>query len=226
MMIESSSTVTVPGRFLVVEDDFHLAQTLARVLGAVRPTDFAGSIVQAKRQLDAHPRWTGLVVDIGLPDGSGLELVAHARTLFPLVPVMVLTGYRAAEAINRSHTLGAEFVCKPGNQEHINRFMHRAVAMERVSDERVTRVLEELARRCRLSPRETDLVAAAVSNASREELCQRLSVSPNTLKSRVRAVLRKTDHNTLDKLLKTVLQTAVVGSGLRSTPIREPSAPH
>lgn len=211
-MATSTELTIAPGRFLVVEDDTGNAQTLMRLLRRFRATELAESAWEARQVLAAHERWTGVIVDIGLPDGSGLDVASHVRKRFPLLPVLVLTGRNDRTAINRAHGLRAEFVVKPATETDLFGFVRRAVAFERVPDERLSWLIDELARNCELTPREMDVVAAVMANTPRERLLDQFQVTSNTLKSLVRHILRKTGHDSLDDLAKSLLYDALSGS--------------
>lgn len=202
-----------PGHLLIVEDETSSAQSLSRILQRFRVTEIAGSVSEAIAALEARQRWTGLVVDVGLPDGSGLQVVEFARRSMPLVPVLVLTGRNDRAVINRAHQLRAEFVCKPALEADLYGFVRRAVAFERVPDERMAWLIEELSRHCELTSKETEVVAAAVANTPRNVLLEQFGVTDNTLKTQVRQVLRKTGFDSLDALTKALLREALSGSG-------------
>jgi CheY-like chemotaxis protein len=59
----------------------------------------AASALAALKQLQSDPqRLDGMVVDIRLPDMSGLNLVRLARTHRPGMPVLFISGYAQPEA--------------------------------------------------------------------------------------------------------------------------------
>src|ERR1700733_3339588 len=78
---------------LIVEDDLRLRASLAQVvLGPVGLNlgGETGDLPEGLRLLEAmHP--DVLLVDIGLPSGSGLELIRHAARRSPQCNVMVIT---------------------------------------------------------------------------------------------------------------------------------------
>jgi FixJ family two-component response regulator len=214
--VELVMSMNPSGLFLVVEDEVNTAHALVRLLKRHRAAEAAFNVHQARQAFMKRSDWTGLVVDIGLPDGSGLEVISFARDRQPLLPVLVLTGRNDPEVINRSHQLRAEFVCKPPSDEDLLAFVRRAIAFERVPDERLTSVVEELSRRSDLTIRETEVVVAALSN-TRAQLTELLGVTENTLKSLVRSILGKTDHVSMDALTKSLLRVALQGSSDRSS---------
>ncbi len=209
------------GSFLVVEDEPQAAENLVRLLQRIRPTQFALTIGEAKQHLSSHSAWTGVIADIGLPDGSGLDLVRYVRSRFPVLPVLVLTGHHDPTSINQSHELRAEFVCKPASETDLFGFVRRAIAFELIPDHRLAILIDEVARQCALTTRETEILAAALGNTTRAQLLHQFGVTDNTLKSQIRALLRKTEHDSLDSLTKAVLREALQG-GRANSPLIVP----
>jgi DNA-binding response OmpR family regulator len=78
-------------RLLLVEDEKRLGSLLqASLREAGFVTDRVGDLVDA-RHLVARERFDAILVDRGLPDGDGLELVTDLRRGGSDVPVLVLT---------------------------------------------------------------------------------------------------------------------------------------
>lgn len=82
-------------RVLIVEDHAAFRQALAVVLGAqpgLEPVGQAGSLTEARGLL--HPngrnRFDAAVVDLGLPDGDGIELIRELGEAEPGVAVLAL----------------------------------------------------------------------------------------------------------------------------------------
>lgn len=95
---------------LVVEDDpvmrLRLARLLAEQPGAVAPPVFAGSLAEAKSCLETDAIRMALV-DIGLPDGNGIELIAWLRTHRPQVPAVVISAWGDEETVLTALRAGA-----------------------------------------------------------------------------------------------------------------------
>jgi signal transduction histidine kinase len=102
-------------RVLLVEDHRDTARVMAKLLRSNSyHVDAAASVTEATQFLKAN-HYNILVSDIGLPDGSGLDLVRTAQTLRP-VPAIALSGFGMDHDIRRSKEAGfAEHLTKPLN---------------------------------------------------------------------------------------------------------------
>ncbi len=78
-------------RLLVVEDNADLAQLLLKGLGAEGfAADLVATAGEARAAL-ATTRYSAVVLDLGLPDGDGLEVLRDLRERKDATPVLVLT---------------------------------------------------------------------------------------------------------------------------------------
>jgi DNA-binding response OmpR family regulator len=120
-----------PGRVLLVEDDDALAQMLLLVLRADGiEADHASSIEEAEARL-AHGRPAAMILDIHLPDGCGLDLLARLRAQAATqdVPVVVLSG-RDPEHGTIGGPLLIDWIRKPFDEERLREALRRALALE------------------------------------------------------------------------------------------------
>ncbi len=78
-------------RVLHVEDDVDLHCIIATLGRDLADFDVAHNLAEARAKL-AFERYNLVVLDIGLPDGSGWELVMDLKQLDPEPPVIVLSG--------------------------------------------------------------------------------------------------------------------------------------
>ncbi|MET3441823.1 DNA-binding NarL/FixJ family response regulator [Variovorax paradoxus] len=95
---------------LVVEDDPAMRERLGRVLAMLGCDEpqiaWADSIAAAKELLGAQNFGVALV-DIGLPDGSGVELIGWMQATHPKVPAVVISAWRTEETIFAALRAGA-----------------------------------------------------------------------------------------------------------------------
>ena len=114
----------VPGRsaasVLLVEDDERLRTRLIRALEERGfEVQGAGGRVEALAMAAADsPEYA--IVDLRLPDGSGLEVVSGLRSIDPATRVVVLTGYGSiATAIEAVRLGAADYLTKPADADQI-----------------------------------------------------------------------------------------------------------
>lgn len=194
------------GGFLIVEDEYVLARALAREFRRHHAVEVVHRIGEARALLDERAAWTGLVLDLVLPDGYGVDLLAEIRPEHPNLPVLVLTGELKAGVINRVQQLRAEYVCKPADPENLRSFIRSALASE-VTDQRSLRYrIESAAGRLRLTQREAEILALASEGFCRREVARHLGVSENTVKTQIRGVLEKSGARTLQSLVHEIIR--------------------
>jgi two-component system response regulator QseB len=89
---------TVPqARILVVEDDENIAALLARELRGLGHTVDAVRLAQDGLLAARANDYALMIVDLGLPDGDGLDLVREMRRFAVEAPILMLTARRRVE---------------------------------------------------------------------------------------------------------------------------------
>lgn len=207
-----------------MEDEDAAARTIARSIKPYGTPRRASSARAARKLLGASSRWTGVVLDIGLPDSSGLELLESERASIGDTPVLVLSGSNEKHDVNRAFRSGAEYLCKPVEHAEVARFARRALVRWWTRDPRVASLVDDLCERVGLGPSDCAMIAMAAGGVGRQELALALDLTPDTLKSRIRRVLRKCDKSTLDELVRWLLEDAKAGSESGPPARRQPRA--
>ena len=100
-------------RLLLVEDDRSLGATLCERLSRESyDVSWVDTQQRALKKLN-ECMWDLVILDVGLPDGSGFDLARHIKDRTP-VPLMFLTALGTAEHRLRGFEIGAEeFIPKP-----------------------------------------------------------------------------------------------------------------
>lgn len=116
-----------PLSLLLVEDHKDTADLLEQILkGAGYQVKTASSVATAK-QLAANNSFDLVISDLGLPDGSGLDLMKHLRDKHGLKGI-ALTGYGMEEDVARTREAGfAEHLVKPINFDQLEAAIPRLV---------------------------------------------------------------------------------------------------
>jgi two-component system response regulator DesR len=192
---------------LGVEDDRILGRMLRRAL-ADHDVHMV-THVAAARELASQKRFGAWILDIHLPDGTGLELLRWARERGDTTPALVMTGVLETDFANRAQLLGAEFIYKPVTKANLDAFLARVAAGTATTTgalDRVASRLAELVAEASLSNRERDIVGALARGVARADLAAELGISENTVKTTTRKLLRKTGYDNLDQIVRLLLR--------------------
>ncbi|MGN6520066.1 MAG: response regulator [Dokdonella sp.] len=201
-------------RILIIEDDAAIADAIGAALaGAGHAVDRLDNGRQADAALHDHP-YDLVVLDLGLPDVDGVELLRRLRSRADAVPVLVATAREELEERVRALDLGADdSLVKPFA---LREFEARARALLRrrttqgVPELQLGRMRLDLPRRraqvgdspLELTPREFGLLEALASRLdrvmSREQLIEALcswdaTLTDNGLDIAVYRLRRKLD---------------------------------
>ncbi len=198
------------GSFLLVTRDDLLARSLTEAIQRYSVVRRASSFAEARTLLVPDTSWVGVIADVDGLEVNPLEAVRSLREVHPLLPVLTIASSVTPELLNGLHASRAELILKPFDDRNVVYFVQRALVSGWLPDERVAAWVEELGRRHMLTAREVQLVAYALGNESRQRVIQRLGISENTLKTQVRALLRKCGARSMDSLAKAVLRDALV----------------
>lgn len=126
-----------PRRVLVVDDDDGTRKTVGRVLQrAGYEVSLAGTVASALALLGQV--FDAAVLDVGLPDGEGFEIVTHLRQGPSPCAAVVLTGTPDGVVVQRSIGAGVtEFLAKPCGNAELLRAVDAAVVLTQSYRERL-----------------------------------------------------------------------------------------
>lgn len=124
-------------RVLIVDDEAGLRTALFRTLDrkgyqviTAASKKEAETVSQSEKPIDLA------LVDLRLPDGDGLELLTHLKSLHRNIQVIILTGFGSIEKAVEATQRGAfHFVTKPFNLEAIMTLTERALAQTQLEKE-------------------------------------------------------------------------------------------
>lgn len=105
---------------LLVDDDERLR---TRLLQALRDrgleVEGAGSLTEAIDRMAAG-RWTHAIVDLRLPDGSGIDVVKALKRQHPELRVVMITGYGSIPtAVESAHAGVVHYLTKPASVDEL-----------------------------------------------------------------------------------------------------------
>jgi two-component system, LuxR family, response regulator FixJ len=179
-------------QFLIVEDDPLVADGVKRVLEKHGQVEVVATIQAARETLARETPGRCMIVDVGLPDGSGLDLLEEHKALLDRIDVLVLTGMFERDLINRASMLGAHVALKPISASMLDDFVRSLVPRTAPVAARA-KIVEREAARWKLTPREKEIVQLHVDGKTREEIIRELGISSKTYANHVTSILTKTD---------------------------------
>jgi DNA-binding response OmpR family regulator len=108
-------------KLLIVEDNFHLAHDMQQFLrdhGFV--VEHAATLVEASEKLAIY-QYDLAIVDLGLPDGNGLDLLRQIKAAALDTAILILTARDAIVEKVQGLDLGADdYMTKPFHQAELN----------------------------------------------------------------------------------------------------------
>ena len=190
-------------RVLLVDDHEVVRSGLAAMLDAHDDLEVvaeAGTVAEAiSRTRTFEP--DVVVMDVRLPDGTGVEACREIRSRMPEVAVIMLTSFSDDQALFDSILAGAAgYVLKQVRGGDLVDSIRRVGAGESILDPSVTaRVLERIRnprededpRLARLTPTEMRIVEMIADGATNRQIADRIHLAEKTVKNYVSAILSK-----------------------------------
>jgi two-component system nitrate/nitrite response regulator NarL len=180
----------LPGRILVVDDDeawrAYVATLLERAGFELREAGSSEEALAVSRQ--RRPRL--VLLDVRLPDGSGLEICRVLRDLYGNeLPIIFVSGERI-EPLDRATGLligGDDYLVKPVDPDELLARIHRC--LDRV-DARTRAELPEH-EGLPLTPQELEVLRLLAQGIDPPTIAARLVISPKTVASHLQRVMAK-----------------------------------
>jgi two-component system, NarL family, response regulator DevR len=191
-------------RVLFVEDHQLLADALSAMLARepdMEVVGIAGTVADAK--LMSRERLDVVLMDYRLPDGTGVEATRAIKARWPAARVVMVTALTDDETVLESIQAGADgYMTKDRAAEEVVAAVRAAHAGETLLPRSV---IIEIARRVAaarergderrivepLTPRELEILRALTEGMSTPEICARLFIAPNTLRTHVQNIMGK-----------------------------------
>ena len=195
----------------VVDDESAVGVSIKRLLHSVgieaRHFTSAGEFLRAKR-----PDAPGcIVLDVRLPDLSGLDLQQELAKADVDLPVIFVTGQADIPMTVRAMKAGAvEFLTKPFREQELLEAVQRAISRHRLTrDQRASmRVLQS--RYELLTPREREVFPLVASGLLNKQVAAKLNASEKTIKVHRGQLMQKMEAHSLSDLIRMAEQLGVL----------------
>jgi DNA-binding NarL/FixJ family response regulator len=186
-----------------VLDDHEIVRTGLRSLLTTDPdldvVGEAGTVAEALARIPSA-RPDVAILDVRLPDGSGVEVCRDIRSNYPDIACLMLTSYADDEALFASVMAGASgYVLKQVGGSTLIEDVHRVAAGQTLLDPKLTEpVMERLRagpdedpRLASLTVRERDVLELIAEGRTNRQIADALFLAEKTVKNYVSNVLAK-----------------------------------
>lgn len=222
------------GRYsvLVVEDDAPTRAHLARAIEAHPSLELVaarGTLGEAREDVSRIAPDV-LLTDLGLPDGSGIDLIRHTRQKAPTSQIMVVTVFGDEKNVISSIEAGASgYLLKDGTSEAIGESVMQLMQGGSPMSAPIARRLLERFRsdapseppesegeseapraRTSLTGRETEILQLIAKGFSFPEIASLLSISAHTVTSHVRHIYEKLEVNSRGEAVYEAVQQGLI----------------
>jgi FixJ family two-component response regulator len=180
----------------VVEDDSSVREALA---GLIRSAGWNVEVYVSAHEFLARPRADGpscLVLDVGLPGLSGLDLQSRMAQLHQDIPIVFITGHGDIPMSVRAMKAGAvEFLTKPFVDQDLLDGIQLAIERDRAARSKEAELRELRECYASLTAREQQVLELVISGRLNKQAAAELGISEITIKvhrGRVMAKMRAT----------------------------------
>lgn len=189
-------------RVFVVDDHGIVRAGLRQVFAAADGITVVGEAARASGAAEAMvAAQTDLaIVDVRLPDGSGIDVARHVRSLAPRIRCVMFTAFAGEDAFLKSALAGAAgYLHKAADPHEVIDAVRRAAAGESLID---PAMLDELRQRElpagafsglfeALSPHERRILQHVAEGHTNREIAERLNLAEKTIRNYVSTILGK-----------------------------------
>ena len=148
-----------------------------------------------------------LILDLRMPQMSGLELLSHQEKTHDMLPTIVLTGHGDIPAAVQSMKLGAiDFIEKPGSDSQILAALDVAREVIKLGRREVEPRAAVAARLARLTMRERDVMKHLVLGKTNREIANELRISQRTVELHRARIRDKMHAPRLSDLIRMLMQ--------------------
>ncbi len=180
-----------PISVLIVDDHPIMRVGIASILAnngftVLAQTGTARDAVRLHREL--RPNLT--LMDLRLPDMSGIEAIQHIRTYDSEAKIVVLTTYEGDEDIHQAIGAGASaYIIKGMSHQLLLKALHQVQRGSRFLPHAIIETLQSRVPNSHLSQREREVLQLMFEGMSNREIAECLQIKEATVKSHVSVIL-------------------------------------
>ena len=207
-------------RILIADDHALVRRGLREILTEEFPEAQFGeaeTVPQTLQQIHSR-KWDVVVLDITMPDGSGLDVLNDVKTTLPNLPVLVLSMHPEEQYALRALKAGAAgYLTKETATEELVAAVRKVLAGQKYLSPSLTeRLAANLSTETEgplhqaLSDREYQVMLMIASGKTVSEVAEELSLSVKTVSTHRWHILRKMGMKTNADLMRYAMETGLL----------------
>lgn len=218
----NSDILSKPIRILLVDDHQMFLDGIKTLLSKEKNLQIVAEAVTGEEALDILTNLPIdlVVTDISMPVMSGTELTKRIKKEYPHIKVLVLTMYNDREIIHEIVMTEAEgYILKNSDRKELINAINRITDHGTYySNEVISIMTENFIKKEKirdktqeLSSREKEIISLICQELTSAEIADKLFLSPLTVETHRRNILRKTNCKTLVGLIKFAFENKLTG---------------
>lgn len=195
----------MPIKIAIVEDNSDIAEEIARIISAAPDMELAGICRNYRSAIMRIPEMKpdAVIMDINLPDGTGIQATANLKRLLPRVEVLILTVYEETEEIFKALEAGASgYLLKRSSSDELLKSIRDLMKGEVPMTGEIARKVIQFFQKTKpvsetrgldepLTLREIEILQMAARGLSAKEIAAQCSIGVQTVNSHLRNIYDK-----------------------------------
>ncbi len=209
-------------KILIVDDHQILREVISLMLKSEPGYEIvaeASSVEAAERVMEAKAIDI-VVLDIGMPNRNGLQLIETAKQKYPDVKFLILSMHLEDEYVFKAVELGVKgYLHKDASSQELLMALKHLANGESYFSQKVVKIIMEGSRYRRtsngkkpkdLTRREKEIISLVIDGMSNAEIAERLDISVRTVENHRFNMLRKIGARNTPELVKFTLENRIL----------------
>ena len=197
-------------KILIIEDHQVVAEGISTMLKEVDFIEKVSKVTAGNTGIDflqQNPDTDIVLLDINLPDGSGIEFCSVIRQEFPEIGIIALSTFNQAGIINKMIENGADsYLLKNTTSEELIGVIEKVSSCIKYLSPKIKKILNEVtvlkSKTPVLTKREKEVLTWIAEGLTNQEIADKLFISQLTVVSHRKSLLEKTESKNTAQLIK------------------------
>ena len=202
----------------IVDDHLMVVEGVKALLASDSGICIASSFTHGQAALESLETTAAdvVILDISLPDIDGVEMCECIRTRYPATKVLALSKYSEPSIVNQMIQHEANgYLLKNATADELIHAIYCVHQNQRYFDAEIQRILDNAAPETseampRLTRREKEIIKLVADGQTTHQIAEKLFISPLTVETHRRNLMRKMKVSNAASLIKLALQQGII----------------